>query len=775
MDLSLGQKQMGLYMAKTFLLILIFLVWIGEANAREKIAEKKAVPLSDQPICSRSQRDTVTILVGPFTVAGQEMTTSNISLEQIIPFAIAGWLTASPNLRATPYKGNYIGFEGRQYTDLLPLLAAPILYDHTPAVTENGRGNRPTDEDIQANRRITNLSRVLRRAGCDYLFGGHITIGVNENLIISSYLLTTETAELSRKTGTIIPDSSITASQAAGMLASNLLKVLNPKSPKSTNLEVACFRVNGAPDPSVLEFAKVLATKAQEAVIDDLATNPAYPELASPQQAVCSTPEAVIQSDSTREIITAEIGFDGDDVTLAPYVRIIRNDKQIHTSVPIRLSPTTAHKNHLSAAIRNYIEQVHLFVNAIQSTDQGEGILKDFDQSLSREVLLNALQPVIPGAEASLSDNLLVLGYRALSQRPDDPQSLAVLGAALLQKQKPNFAMYTLDKAIKLMSTQPQPYVLGRCYEMLGQAQKEEGYKKKAIESLKSAIRIYRKSGLADLGRANRALALLLLSDGDKDGAIKQLEMQGNLTKDYDSLILLSSIRAAEGDMTSARDLLSKAAPLIPPSDKQRALALGDVYEALGNALLGSRDLDSAKQARDLFEKALDLRESQRTRYLAGFAAYKSRDFTGASEHYQQIVSHEGEPRWTEAAWLNLVECLVLQGKFNDASSQADKALERLSGPVFDDSRLVVLYVQLIARALSPGSKPKDSDELVSKIQKLSSEGTASISKLLWQSDELDSFLRDPRRYLGARPYSADGIPIVARAREMLFESSNVE
>jgi tetratricopeptide (TPR) repeat protein len=258
-----------------------------------------------------------------------------------------------------------------------------------------------------------------------------------------------------------------------------------------------------------------------------------------------------------------------------------------------------------------------------------------------------------------------------------------------------------------------------------------------------------------------------------------RFESQKNLSDDYSSLILLSSFQAAIGNSRDAESTLNIASPLIAEVGERAREALSDAYQALGEAALANGERiaapnDNFSKAQRLFEQSLAAHESQQTRYLAGIAAQRNRDFKIAVDFYSAVLqtSDEGVNRWTEAAWLNLIECLLLQGRFDETIEQSEKALRYLTGPAYKDSHLVALYIRFIAIVMKPASLQNiGSERVLDDIEKFKMEASASVGKLDWDSTDINNFIKDPGQFLGAsQSVSPEQLALANKARQILLE-----
>jgi tetratricopeptide (TPR) repeat protein len=167
--------------------------------------------------------------------------------------------------------------------------------------------------------------------------------------------------------------------------------------------------------------------------------------------------------------------------------------------------------------------------------------------------------------------------------------------------------------------------------------------------------------------------------------------------------------------------------------------------------------------ARRHFSRALEYRNDAGIRYASGYAAHQLDAYDGAIKDLKQIVDTPAEKaslQWTEAAWLMLLECYLLTGKFDELEKSgpaAEKATVRLT-----DSRVVINYLRFVARVLKNPSTP--AARLIDEpTYKELSDRSGSAKKLDWSDEKINVFIRK-------RDLKPDAKKVLEQARQALLQ-----
>ena len=179
----------------------------------------------------------------------------------------------------------------------------------------------------------------------------------------------------------------------------------------------------------------------------------------------------------------------------------------------------------------------------------------------------------------------------------------------------------------------------------------------------------------------------------------------------------------------------------------------------------GYRDLASKNyaDARRHFIRALEYRDDAGFRYASGYASYQLDAYTDAIKDFRQILEVPAEKaslQWTEAAWLMLLECYLLTGKFDEVEKSApaaEKATVRL-----DDPRVVIKYLRFVARVLRNPAVPAARLTEEPTYKELQAGRSGSVKKLDWSDEKINIFI-------GKRDLRPDTKQVLERAREALL------
>jgi tetratricopeptide (TPR) repeat protein len=710
------------------------------------------------------------VLVGPFTISGAPRQTLDQEFGNILTYSVISWLSASHELTAVPWTSDPVSFEMRQISDLSDLLQAPLFYNAKPKI----------EADKEGFRRVTSIANALKIRGCNFLFGGSI-IFEGPSTLISAYILDTENSVLSRPSGPFYYDRSLPIAQLGASLAKTLLQQLKPVLLSPRKVEVGCLRLIGsASDSASVTLAQKLAKVLQETLVESLERTPGDLQLQPSHAGICEGPEAEFTDGTSFALLTGDINVAGAEPVFTPRIRLNVHDvKDGFRSVPISLAPATFNANRFTSVARNYVEQALLFFDALDYADTTVSDLTELRAKIDDTSLFSQFMKTGTDSENPDAESLLMLGYRSLSRQSLDPLSFAILGSAFAQKGKFELAAANLTRAIQLLNSstqvEQQPAPLGNetertrfeahCLELLAVAQSGLGYFQAADDSTRRAVARFRQIQDADaVARVVRVAAQISLKNNQVATAIQLLKQDSSTETNYKNLILLGSLLASDGKLEDATSKLDSALHSLDRSDSASRSALGDAFEAIGDQWLIR---NSNTNARSNFIKALQAREAQRTHYKLAFAAMTANDFASAEGEFNTVIAsrREDDGRWLEAAWLQLLEVDLLMGKFAEVVAKSNTASEALRGPGYDDARLFIEYVRLIARALIK-EPPTPDEQLQKELVHLRSNKVGSISNLKWNSENVDKLIAEPQSFLGPdHPYSLEHMEIIRQAR----------
>jgi tetratricopeptide (TPR) repeat protein len=736
------------------------------------------------PICASAMP---TVLIGPFTVSGATRSNLDAEVGNIIAYTIVALLFDSRELAVMPWNPGFRGFESRQLSDLTELLGAPLSYESTPERT-----------DKEGFRRIGAIANALRTRGCDYLFGGSIFFDAS-TISISTYLLNSRTAEISRRAGASSFDRATSLGQVIASLTERLRRELQPSFLPQRKFEIGCLRLSSGPqtqtqiDSSKIATAKMLSREIQQGILEVLRQKTKNFRSQFPDEGICQSPEAEFVDSNSFALFTGEISLSESANTLTPRIRMNVRDGDRLRSVPITLMQADLDPSKIASVERSYFEQIRLFFEALGESSLALLELTNLNFQIDEAEQFSKFKLFdLEATDPPDADAYLILGYKLLSRELASPLSFSILGVAFLQKGKWELAIASLSRAMQLAQDQiiflnssaaspvradaiDRDFFVAHCWELLASAQLNAGFADDAGLSLAKARAQFKMiNDPKGVGRVNRISAKLTLRTQGAAKAIQQLKEGSVDQSDYRSLLLLGTLEASKGNLDEALTTLDAVAVQMDRSDSPARIALGDAYEAIGDQLLDKKEQLSVGSwilTQASFEKALEAREAQSSRYKLAYAIKASGDLAKAENIFRLIANSpkdENDIRWIEAAWLELLETDLLLGRFDYVVERSSLALDVLRGPLHDDARLVVKYISLLASSLSVAPlTPRE--QLLKELQQLEFRQIGSVSNLNWSSDQIDQLISDPQRFLNRdHPFTTANLDIIRSAQKFI-------
>jgi tetratricopeptide (TPR) repeat protein len=731
--------------------------------------------VSGGALCGADEPNIPHVLVGPFAITGELERPTDKILGSIVPLAVAGPLQSASNLAVFVWNGGAPGLEGRQFVELGNILGQPILYGSTP----------DPKKDVQGYRLIKNLARLLRDQNCSHLVGGHIVV-TSGFFTVYPYLLSSSDDTLSRPFGSAgqsIRKSAVRLSEEIGV---QLVRHLAQPRRALGTIEVGCLssaqsRQQGGDTLDIAESVQHATTSALTR--DDHLLG----RIIFSKNALCTGAEAARIDNATVAIISGEISSSDSGLNLRPFVRFLRRGDEASDSVPVNLALVSGPWNSSSQLARDFADEVKTFFDIIVGHDGTILPLTNLGTPISRDDLLRAVTSLsyadtFQAPSDDLLTDILILGYKGVSQRSDDRLALFLLGRALLRRSNFSGAAYYLAKAAgepmqgplegdkranqrgpnnQVTASEELPAnLVAELYESLGEALHAMGEYDASKTSLQRAVQSYEEQGrAADRQRTVNRLASGLLGQGDAEGARNAIIAYGDAPRDYETLYLRGKIEFVSNNLDAAAEWFNRAVNA-SPSDTRALSGLAETYEVRGIRAASSNNFLEADK---FFQLALQKAPSARLNYVAGVSAQTAGEFSKAANYFNAVVDaylnrgmelSDGRhgraiadingTKWVESSLANLLECLLLTDRFDRLETLGGLADGILSRPGLVDSQLLTLYLRLSARVLQ---RPEPisaewirSDPLYQASIRLVKEQGASLSKLRWSNSAVVKF-----------------------------------
>ncbi len=533
--------------------------------------------------------------------------------------------------------------------------------------------------------------------GCDYVVGGEVT-ATGKLYIITPYLFDVRAGTLE------VPFEPVAGTDIlfnAKVLAERLTKTLEKRDSAKggirTDFLVGCFRLPNAADQQQFDTISRAITRFASS---EISGDPHFPGVAvRPLDSVCK--DAAVSPDAQSRVIlfTGEIELAGKLVSLRPRFEMTEpQGSRIAVTMDRIVQQGT-----LDEFIRQYTNEVRTFAVIF-----GGPVLEDAAvQSLSRPRPVNDLVALSAEFDALLGGSRYTeafgLSYRVISDNPDFSKAISIsrftIGRALLKRSETVLALSQLTKALALQEGLP-PLTKAQLNETVGNTYAALGAHPAAITRLEDASAAYDGLGLTpQVAAVRKAIAGVRLKTGDLKRAKADLQSVPNLSADFDALLLLGQVSLRAGELDGRGGALQWVNDALKVRDAPEARALAaDIHGTIGRRASHEK---KPKLAESSFRNSLEYRENAEFRYLAGYAAYEDGRLDKAADDFRKIVnSTEPTPfRWTEAAWLALLECNILAGNYAEADQQGEQATNSVFLKV-SESQILALYLRTVARAL---------------------------------------------------------------------------
>lgn len=629
--------------------------------------------------CKSTTSDSTQILVGRFLIAGR----SSETLPNVEPVLQA---EVGANLRGP-----------RVSVSTWSPASSPELDKTLGQLIDDVFSQGPRG-DAAAQKVRSQLGPELRARGCDYVIGGEVN-AAGKLFIITPYLFDVRASTLEVP---FEPVAGVDISLSARELAERLLKALekrpSAKGGVRTSFLVGCF---GLPNTADREQFDAISRAITRVVSSEISGDPHFPGVAvRPLGSICNDAAASPDQQTRTILFTGEIELTGKLVSLRPRFEI----KEPQGSRIVMTMDRIVQQGTPEDFIRQYTNEVRTFAVIF-----GGSAFEDVAvQSLLRPRPVTDLVALAAEFDALLGESRYTeafgLSYRVISDNPDSSKAISIsrftIGRGLLKRSEPVLALSQLTKALLLQEGLP-PLTRAQLNETLGYTYAAVGVPPSAITRLEDASAAYDSLGLApQVAAVRKAIAGVRLKTGDLKRAKADLQSVPGLPADFDTLLLLGQISLKTGELEGrggALQWVNDSLKVRPDAPEARALA-AEVYGTIGRRALQEK---KPKLAEPAYRSSLEYGENAEYRYLAGYAAYEDNRFDKAAADFRKIVNSTAPTpfRWTEAAWLTLIECYILTGNYAEADQQGGQATDSVFIKV-PESQVLALYLRTVARAL---------------------------------------------------------------------------
>ena len=254
--------------------------------------------------------------------------------------------------------------------------------------------------------------------------------------------------------------------------------------------------------------------------------------------------------------------------------------------------------------------------------------------------------------KAGQLDKAAALYLKVLQKKPDDVDTLHLLGVAMLERGHPDRAIQLISRAL---SRSPE---FAHAHANLGNAYRAAGRPEDAGASYRRAIALQ-----PDFAAAHNNLGLVLYEKGDFAAALASCQRAVELDPRHpDALTTLGNVFRALGQLEPAEKALRQALRLKPN--------VASMHANLGNLLL---DLKRPGEAAVCYRLAIEI-EPGLTRAHHGLATTQSLsgDAGGAVDSYRAAIALDP---CQAALWNDLGRALRVMGRFADAAEAFRQAL----------------------------------------------------------------------------------------------------
>ena len=549
---------------------------------------------------------------------------------------------------------------------------------------------------------IAELVKVLGPLGCQYLLGGRISRD-GEVLGVTVYQLDVETGKVERflETARDVEVLMRTADRFATQFGA-LLRQKRRTIDRVGRVEVGCLMVKLPASIAPRAEAERLAATMRQRLAQGLTEEKRFEVQPLSDKNICAatTPDS-ISADVTLAL-SADIRGVRDTIEIRPMVRVSDAGGDGKPAIAIELPVLARPATDIVSLPTVFAEAVRVFLFA---TVRKDGTLPpEFlnappkAQEISWEMFKQDLQ-------AQRNEQVALAGYRLLAANPNNATAAYMVGRALLAKGRPQSAFdYFLRAKNSARAEDWTPERLAELNENTATTQQILGRFSEAAKSFNDSKTLFlqaKKPG--DATRVGRDLAISLFLSNNKGPAFDELRKQPNLDTDVESLRLLGMFSIVSDQFSDATEWFKKALA-VKPDDPMAKSGLADAYQAAGRKEFSS---SRYREARENYNRAIELRDDSVTIYLAALAAYELADYADVAARLEVIVKRTGEklePRFVEGVWLTLFEAYLLLGH----PEQMDKRSEAAALALGPDALLLASYFQFSAQAIGDSSKTAD-------------------------------------------------------------------
>ncbi len=694
-------------------------------------------------LCGPRVTGQINVVVGSFPQSGAAAENSTKNLKAVFSGVIVGSLGSAGNIAAVIWDS-----DDRQYPDLRLQMEALL--------SQGGSGQSP-----QAQRAMTDIAEFLKTQNCDYLVGGQI-VRDSKLLIATPFILNVAESSFASNLSPVVQEAAAPANSAAELFAIKFVRYIQSKRPSSPSnrqqVAIGCFMEQGA------DRERVAANSNQRFVLSDTVDaiqGALFAELSSdgrlagrlskPSTALCPLSGPKDWAPETIAVFGGVVESTGGQFTLRLSARAIERGSSAGFEISltpnnddgfaVQTKPISQAKPAVDfAAVRDFVGKVRRIVSVGMTAD---GVIfpgRDTDLPSGPEALSSMLTSLL---ESGKNEEALTLGFKALSRGRDNPIALLVIARAFFNKSDAVAGSQYLSSALA-MRNKVADAALGPFLESAANAYKSSGLTELAINTFAQARDIFRGQGRDDdSGRLVRSIALLLFKSGKPEEARRTLLPQAEGKNDTEAIFALAQIDLSTGNINSAVEWLIRGSTL-DPNDTRFKSQLASANRLLARNALAAKDREKDQEAVSYLEQALKYDDDTETIYLLGIVSYRQGQYERAIAYYERLLSRPGYKeyyRWSEAAWLNVLECYLLTERWDAVLSRAPIAIESaLVGK--SDSQLVALYLQSIAVALKDPRQPADAFFASEPYKKYSElRKFVSSKRLSWNNASILSFL----------------------------------
>jgi tetratricopeptide (TPR) repeat protein len=581
------------------------------------------------------------------------------------------------------------------------------------------------------------LAAMLTPHGCQYLLGGRISRD-GDAFGVTLYRLDVETGDVERSLPAAARDVE-SLMRTADRFATEFRSFLRQKRRAADRIgavEVGCLSVTLPASVVPRAEAERLASVMRQRLTQGLTEEKRFEVQPLSDKNVCTGTAAENISADVTLALSADVRRVREMIEVRPLVRVSEGvgDSKAAIELPALARPSTE----IIALPSDFADAVRIFLFATIRKDGT--LLPEFRNPPQKapEISWEAFKGDLLQQKF---EQVALAAYRLLAANPNNATAAYMLGRVLLSKQRPQPALDYFLRAKQ--SARGDDWTVERLAELneaAGNAQQMLRRPPDAEKYLVEAKSLYIQAGkMTESARVGRTLAFSYFLSDKKDKAFDELRKQPNLDSDIDTLRLLGLFSIFSEQFGSATNWYQKALA-VDPTDPTSKTGLADAYQAAGRKEFAS---NRYREARDNYDRAIELRNDSITIYLASLAAYELADYNDVASRLETIVDRTGEklePRFVEGVWLTLFETYLLSGRREQMDKRSDAAALAL-GP---DALLLASYFRFCAQAIGDQSKSADDLEKGQLYQSIvGAPALVTASKVpTWNNDNVAAFLK---------------------------------